>query len=56
VRLTVAGRRAFAAMAVAHERWIVEAFGAMTKREMSAMAALLARLKAHVRTLEERDR
>jgi DNA-binding MarR family transcriptional regulator len=56
VRLTAAGRRAFAAMAGEHERWIVEAFGAMTKREMSAMAAFLARLKAHVRSLEERDR
>lgn len=55
VRLTPAGRRAFAAMAAEHERWIVEAFAKLSAREMSAMAALLARLKSHVRLLEERD-
>jgi DNA-binding MarR family transcriptional regulator len=52
VRLTGAGRRAFAAMAEEHERWIVEAFKELSGREMSTMAALLARLKAHVRSLE----
>jgi len=52
VRLTGAGRRAFAAMAVEHERWIVEAFTELSGREMATMAALLARLKAHVRSLE----
>jgi len=55
VRLTPAGRRAFAAMAGEHERWIVEAFRALTGREMATLAALLARLKTHVRSLEERD-
>jgi DNA-binding MarR family transcriptional regulator len=55
VRLTPAGRRSFAAMAAEHERWIVEAFGGLSVREMTAMAGLLARLKAHVRSLEERD-
>ncbi len=55
VRLTGAGRRSFAAMAAAHERWIVEAFDELTAREMATMAALLARLKTHVRSLEERD-
>ncbi|HTL49776.1 MAG TPA: MarR family transcriptional regulator [Steroidobacteraceae bacterium] len=52
VRLTGAGRRAFSAMAEEHERWIVEAFKELSGREMSKMAALLARLKAHVRSLE----
>ena len=52
VRLTGAGRRAFAAMAAEHERWIVEAFAGLSGREMATMAALLARLKAHVRSLE----
>ena len=55
VRLTPAGRRGFAAMAAEHERWIVESFDALSGREMATMAALLARLKAHVRSLEERD-
>jgi DNA-binding MarR family transcriptional regulator len=53
VRLTRAGRRAFAAMAAEHERWVVEAFAALSARETATMAALLARLKAHVRKLEE---
>jgi DNA-binding MarR family transcriptional regulator len=53
VRLTGAGRRSFAAMAAEHERWIVESFDPLTGREMATMAALLARLKTHVRSLEE---
>ncbi len=55
VRLTPAGRRSFAAMAEEHERWIVESFRELSRREMATMAALLARLKSHVRSLEERD-
>lgn len=55
VRLTPPGRRAFAAMAQQHERWIVEAFAELSGREMAAMAALLARLKTHVRSLEGRQ-
>ena len=55
MRLTAAGRRAFAAMAGEHEGWIVESFKELTGREMATMAALLARLKTHVRSLEERD-
>ncbi|MGH8252038.1 MAG: MarR family winged helix-turn-helix transcriptional regulator [Steroidobacteraceae bacterium] len=55
VRLTPAGRRAFAAMAQEHERWVIEAFAELSGREMAAMAALLARLKTHVRALEEAD-
>jgi DNA-binding MarR family transcriptional regulator len=55
VRLTPAGRRSFAAMAEEHERWVVESFKELSGREMATMAALLARLKTHVRSLEERD-
>ena len=55
VRLTPAGRRAFARMAREHERWVVEAFDALGMREMSMMAGCLARLKTHVRSLEGRD-
>jgi DNA-binding MarR family transcriptional regulator len=55
VRLTAAGRRSFATMAAEHERWIVESFGELSQREMATMASLLARLKTHVRSLEERD-
>ena len=52
VRLTPAGRRAFRAMAEEHERWVVEAFGALSQREMASIAGLLTRLKTHVRSLE----
>ncbi len=55
VRLTAAGRKAFASMAAAHERWIVDALGPLSGREMAAMAALLGRLKTHVRSLEEEE-
>ena len=55
VKLTAAGRRAFARMAREHERWIVEAFGALGAREMAAIAGFLGRLKTHVRSLEGRD-
>jgi DNA-binding MarR family transcriptional regulator len=55
VRLTPAGKRTFTAMAEEHERWIVESFAGLSGREMSTMAALLARLKTQVRSLEERD-
>lgn len=55
VRLTPAGRRAFSAMALEHERWIVESFAELSGREMSTMAGLLARLKTRVRSLEERE-
>jgi DNA-binding MarR family transcriptional regulator len=55
VRLTATGRRSFAAMAAEHERWIVDSFAELSGREMATMAALLARLKTHVRSLEERD-
>jgi DNA-binding MarR family transcriptional regulator len=53
VRLTGAGRRAFAAMAEEHEHWVIESFRALSGREMATMAALLARLKTHVRSLED---
>ena len=53
VRLTPAGRRAFAAMAAAHEGWIVDSFAALAVRERGALGATLQRLKAQVRSLEE---
>lgn len=48
VRLTPAGRKAFAEMARAHERWIVELFGGLTSKEKSGMFEALAKLKRHV--------
>jgi DNA-binding MarR family transcriptional regulator len=53
VCLTARGRKAFAAMARAHERWIAEAFSALTSSDQSALAKLLGRVKAHQLNLEE---
>ena len=52
VRLTAAGRRAFRTMATEHERWIIEALSNLGKRDVSRLAALLGRVKTHVRKLE----
>jgi len=45
VRLTRAGRKAFAEMARAHEGWIVELLGGLTRREQADTYRLLARMK-----------
>jgi DNA-binding MarR family transcriptional regulator len=47
VKLTSAGRRKFAEMARAHERWIIDLFGGLSKREQSALFGPLAKLKRH---------
>jgi DNA-binding MarR family transcriptional regulator len=52
VRLSAAGRRAFAEMARRHERWIVELFGGLTETERTQLYALLAKLKRHLNALE----
>jgi DNA-binding MarR family transcriptional regulator len=46
VRLTAAGRRAFGEMARAHETWILEILGGLTRREHDGLLALLAKVKA----------
>ncbi len=45
VRLTRAGRRAFADMARAHEGWIVELLGGLSRKEQADTYRLLARMK-----------
>ncbi len=52
VRLTAAGRRAFRAMAQAHERWIIEAFVPLGRNDIAQMADLLGRVKTHLRAAE----
>ena len=49
VRLTPAGRRAFAAMAAEHEAWVAEAFAGLQHSDTAALMSGLARLKASVR-------
>lgn len=47
VKLTRAGRRRFAEMARAHERWIVALFSGLSNREQSGLFGPLAKLKQH---------
>jgi DNA-binding MarR family transcriptional regulator len=46
VKLTAAGRRQFARMATAHERWIIGLLAGLTAREREQMYRLLAKLKS----------
>ncbi|HEX3550039.1 MAG TPA: MarR family transcriptional regulator [Candidatus Elarobacter sp.] len=48
VRLSAAGRRAFAEMARRHEQWIVAMFAGLDEHERNALYDLLAKLKRHL--------
>jgi DNA-binding MarR family transcriptional regulator len=48
VRLTPAGRRTFAAMAKAHERWIIDLFSGLSGKDRAGMLEALAKLKRHI--------
>ena len=50
VQLTPAGRAQFAAMAQQHEAWIVDAFAALSEKEVATLHRLLGRVKAHSQT------
>ena len=52
VRLTPAGRRAFAEMARRHETWIVDMFSGLRESERAQLYALLAKLKRHLNATE----
>ena len=54
VRLTAAGREAFASMAVEHERWIVELTACLDAADARRLHGLLGALKASVRAAEPR--
>ncbi len=47
VRLTAKGRKSFNDMARQHEDWIVEAFSALSEKDMSTLYKLLGRVKDH---------
>ncbi len=47
VRLTPRGRTQFAAMAHEHEAWVVDAFGALSEREIDTLHRLLGKVKQH---------
>jgi len=48
VKLTPGGRRVFAKMAAAHERWIVQLLGGLGAQEQDHLYRTLARLKQHL--------
>ena len=52
VRLTAAGRRAFAEMARRHEQWILTMFAGLGEHDRTQLYALLAKLKRHLNALE----
>ena len=47
VRLTPQGRKQFIDMAHQHEQWIVEAFSALSERDISTLHRLLGKVKEH---------
>ena len=48
IRLTAAGRKAFADMAPVHEGWIVDALAGLTAREVATLHKLLGKVKQHM--------
>ena len=54
VRLTAKGKRAFDAMADAHERWVIELLGGLDAAERKRLYALLDRLKGTIARRGER--
>ena len=52
VKLSAAGRRAFAEMARRHEGWIVEMFAGLSEADRTQLYALLAKLKRHLNAAE----
>ena len=53
VRLTAKGKRAFDAMAAAHEQWVIEMLRGLTATDRSRLYSLLGRLKISVRAHDE---
>ncbi|MBM3387404.1 MAG: MarR family transcriptional regulator [Betaproteobacteria bacterium] len=50
VRLTAEGRKAFTAMATAHEAWVVERFAPLSERQHAQLYKLLGTLKQGAQT------
>lgn len=53
VRLTARGRKAFQEMAQQHEGWIVDAFAALSEREIAQLHKLLGKVKADVQSRQQ---
>lgn len=53
VCLTAKGRKLFHEMADQHERWIVEAFSALSEKDLGTLHKLLGKVKEHARSRAE---
>ena len=53
VRLTSKGRKVFHAMAQQHEDWVVQAFSALTDKEIATLHRLLGKVKQHAQQRTE---
>ena len=53
VRLTAKGRKLFHDMAHQHERWVVDAFAALSDKEIATLHKLLGKVKEHARLSQE---
>ena len=53
VCLTAKGRKLFHEMADQHERWIVEAFAALSEKDLATLHKLLGKVKDHARSRAE---
>ena len=53
VKLTKAGRDAFADMAVAHEEWVADMFAGLSKNQQTQLHTLLGALKKNLQKQEE---
>jgi len=52
IRLTPTGRKAFAEMAEAHERWIIDALSGLSEREVTSLHTLLGKVKQRINASE----
>ena len=52
IRLTPAGKKAFAEMASVHEGWIVESLAGLNEREVETLHKLLGKVKQHINAAE----
>jgi DNA-binding MarR family transcriptional regulator len=55
LKLTSKGRRAFGAMAQAHEPWIIEMFAGLSETEKERLYGLLEGLKRHVLAVSDQE-
>ncbi|WP_342120855.1 MarR family winged helix-turn-helix transcriptional regulator [Pseudoduganella sp. OTU4001] len=56
VKLTPAGRKAFAQMAEVHESWVAELLQDITQEDKGQLIDLLSQMKGHLYAREEKDK